>query len=402
MRVLVLYASDLRPRSSVAPGGITSNVRGYLGGLPDDWEIEVWGVTTRGAGTVGELQTLALPQREIRFVPLVVAGAAATRRVPLAVRYCAALAARAWQEDLVRRFDVVIAHRAEYLAALTLLRPMVRLPPAIAMIHGSSAFSYQGLGLARGGAYALSERIAVHGSDAVALVSGSALSYYRGRYPRRADRILWIPNGVDTTRFARRTNGWRAEHGLDPEDRVLVYHGRYDHEKGLGRMLDAFRLLLEDGERWHLVCAGVGPLDTLLAEAATGWGEGRVHDLGYLAPEDVVSLLQAGDLGLLCSDFEGLSNGLLEALAAGLPVVATNVGDNGLVLEQLAPQLITEQAPAAITSAVRWAWGHRADLSERAPRVAERYSLAVRVARLTTLIEEVASKRPPTGRERAA
>jgi glycosyltransferase involved in cell wall biosynthesis len=372
-------------------------VRGYLGGLPEEWEIEVWGVTTRGAGTAGEVQTIALPHRDVRFRPLVYAGAAATRRVPLAVRYCAALATRAWQTDLVRDFDVLIAHRAEYIAALSLLCPTVRLPPSIAMIHGSAAFSYQGLGLARGGAYALSERVAVQRADAVALVSGSALPYYQRRYPRHADRILWIPNGVDITRFSRRAaDSWRADHGLSPADRVLVYHGRYDHEKGIARMLDAVRLLLADGARWHLACAGVGPLDTLLAQAAAGWGKGRIHDFGYLSPEQVVSLLQASDLGLLCSDFEGLSNGLLEALAAGLPVVATNVGDNPLVLEQLASRLITDLAPDSIASAIRWAWEHRAELAERTPQLAERYSLATRVTRLRALLEDVAAKRPPT------
>lgn len=393
MRVLVLYASDLHPRSTVAPGGITSNVRGYLGGLPASWEIEVWGVSARDDGSTGDARTLVLATREVRLRPIVDAGPAATRRIPLAVRYCAALAARAWRDEIAERFDVLVAHRAEYVAALTMLRPIVRLPPVIAMIHGSSAFSYRGMGLARGVAYALSERVAVEASDAVALVSGSALPYYQRRYPRRADRIQWIPNGVDLTRFAQRAPGtWRAERGLGPEDRVLAYHGRYDQEKGLRRMLDAFRLLLTDGAPWHLVCAGVGPLDALLADAAAGWGRGRVHDLGYLSPEQVVALLRASDIGLLCSDFEGLSNGLLEALAAGLPVVATDVGDNRIVIEQLASRLVTDRDPGSIASAVRWAWENRGELSRRAPQTAQRFSLATRVARLTDLIERVASR----------
>lgn len=390
MRLLVLYASDLHPRSSVAPGGITSNVRGYLGGLPESWEIEVWGVAARDRE--GQAKTVTIGNRQIRFRPLLDAGPAATRRIPLNVRYCAALAVRAWRDEPARRFDVLVAHRAEYIAALRMLRPLVRLPPSIAMIHGSSAFSYRGLGVARGTAYALSERLAVGSAEAIALVSGSALPYYQRRYPRHADRLQWIPNGVDITRFSRGSTSWRAEHGFGADDRLLVYHGRYDHEKGLGRMLDAMRLLLDDGAPWHLVCAGVGPLDVVLADAAAGWGKGRVHDLGYLSPEQIVPLLTACDLGLLCSDFEGLSNGLLEALAAGLPVVATNVGDNPLVLEQLDSRLVTDLDPASIASAIRWAWAQRAELSQRAPAIAQRYSLATRVARLTGLIEQVAAK----------
>jgi glycosyltransferase involved in cell wall biosynthesis len=391
MRVLVLYASDLQPRSRIAPGGITSNLRGYLGGLPRDWDIEVWGAVERGAGRTGECKTIPLQGRDVRLRSLVEAEPAALRRVPLAMRYCAALAAKTWQREVSdRRWDVLIAHRAEYLATIAAFGARASPPPSIVMIHGSSAFAYQGLGAARGSAYLWSERVSVRCADAVALVSGSSLPYYQARYPRSAERFHWIPNGVDVKRFTRSVpNGWREQHGLTERDRLLVYHGRYDREKGIGRMLEALRVLLEDGEPWHLLCAGIGPLQRLLGDAASSWGRGHVHDVGYLGPDKIVSLLHAGDLGLLCSEFEGLSNGLLEALAAGLPVVATDVGDNSLVLRHLAPELVCDSTSSAVASAIRWAWKYRGELSARTSAVAERFSLAARVERLATLIEDV-------------
>jgi glycosyltransferase involved in cell wall biosynthesis len=390
MRLLVLYASDLAPRSRVAPGGITSNVRGYLSGLPRDWQIEVWGVAERGVVTAGTTQSIPLADRSVRLLPLVEAGPASGRRVPLSPRYAAALAGMAVRGRLDRRhWDVVIAHRAEYLAAIGLVRPAGLLPPAIAMIH-TSPWYYRTMGRLRGSAYLLGEWLAIRRATAVALVSGASLPEYRARYAQWADRFYWIPNGVDLTRFVGpEPQGWREAHGFHDRDRLLIYHGRYDAEKGIARILAVLRLLLADGGPWHLVCAGVGPLASLLARAAAGWGRNHIHDLGYLAPSAIVDLLRAGDIGVLFSDYEGLSNGLLEALAAGLPVVATDVGDNALVLGRLASELIAGPDPASLAGAVRWAWANRQRLRERAREIAGQFSLRARIERLTSLIETV-------------
>lgn len=396
VRLLVLYASDLQARSVVAPGGITSNVRGYLGALPSSWDIEVWGASAAGAAEHAE-PTLSVGGRTVRFRPLVTAASPAARRVPLSLKYAAGLAVAMRRVAVPKsHWDVIIAHRVEYLAALTLVCRRNKLPPSIAMIHGSSAFTMQAFGRVRGNAYLAAESIAVRSAAAVALVSGSSLPHYRARYAQHRDRFHWIPNGVDLVRFGDghgHETDWRSRHGLAASDRVLVYHGRYDREKGVLRLLETFRTLLRDGEPWHLVCAGVGPLSTALVEAAEGWGKGRIQDLGHLSPNEVVRMLQAADLALLCSDFEGLSNGLLEALAAGLPVVATDAGDNLLVLQHLDSRLVTGMAPSQIADTVRWAWNNRDALAQRAPLVAARFSLEARVARIDGLMRSVLSGR---------
>src|SRR5690349_24208795 len=117
MRVLVIYASDLAASSQVAPGGITGNIRGYLGRMPREWNIEFWGVDDQS--TKGGERELELAGRTVTFRPLMQAESVASRKVPLSPRYCAALATAAWKHRLnPRRWDLVVTHRTEYHAAL--------------------------------------------------------------------------------------------------------------------------------------------------------------------------------------------------------------------------------------------------------------------------------------------
>jgi glycosyltransferase involved in cell wall biosynthesis len=264
------------------------------------------------------------------------------------------------------------------------------------MIHGSSAWSYTAMGRVRGFGQLLGEQLAIGRADAVALVAGSTLPYYRDRYPEHADRFVWIPNGVDVARFERADGkNWRCANGFDDLDRIILYHGRYDREKGIGRMLAAFRVLADRDQRWHLVCAGAGPDGKELNSAAATWARGRIHDLGFVSPSALPSVLAAADIGLLLSDFEGLSNSVLEALASGIPVVATDVGDNRLILERVASGLIVDPDPATVAGAIECAWERREAIRAQAKRIANEFSLDARLRRLIELFWCVAERRRP-------
>lgn len=396
MRILVLYSGDLVPRSLLAPGGVNGNLRSYLGGLPPSWEIEMWGLAMRGK-PIGEAGAHDIPlgARSIRLKPIVTAGPAKDRRIPISPIYAAALVREVLLGRLdASRWDVVIVHRAEFLAAATHVIPWGSLPPALLMLHSHSGHAFDRRRL-KGRASLLGEKLAVEAAECIAVVSAASQAYYKLAYPAQAGKFHWIPNGVGMARFATgdRT-GWRQRHGFGPENRVVLYHGRYDREKGIGRLLQTFRLLMEDGEPWHLVTAGVGPLEAEIAAASRSWGKGRIHDVGHLAPAEIPDLLHAADLGILCSDFEGLSNSLLEALASGVPVVATDAGDNRLVLERVAPRLVSEAAPEALVSAIRWAWTERQQLGRRSQESAAEFSQERRIERLTRMIRAVAAREP--------
>jgi sugar transferase (PEP-CTERM/EpsH1 system associated) len=141
-----------------------------------------------------------------------------------------------------------------------------------------------------------------------------------------AERIRTIRNGVDLTRFGSvEPARARAALGLPANAPVVVTVGRLVPVKAHRILLDAVALLRRRHPDVVLVMAGDGPLRPTLARQveASALGD-TVRFLGER--EDVETVLAAGDVFVLSSESEGLSNTILEAMASRLPVVATDVG----------------------------------------------------------------------------
>jgi sugar transferase (PEP-CTERM/EpsH1 system associated) len=148
-----------------------------------------------------------------------------------------------------------------------------------------------------------------------------------------ADRVLTIHNGVDTTRFAERDReAAREALGLEPGRPVVGTVGRLDPVKDHVRLVTAFRSVVARRPDALLVICGDGPLRNELRRAVEAAGlQGSVRLLGER--DDVPRVLAAFDVFTLPSIAEGISNTILEAMATGLPVVATRVGGNPELVE---------------------------------------------------------------------
>jgi glycosyltransferase involved in cell wall biosynthesis len=164
------------------------------------------------------------------------------------------------------------------------------------------------------------QRIAFRGrvaSVAVAEEVGRSMQEYYGRPPTAV-----IPNGIDTAAFhvpqARRP--WRRAHGFTDEDFLVASVARLEPQKDPLGLIAAFAEGLGRDPRAHLLLAGDGSL----REAARAAASPRVHFLGV--QNEVPELLAASDAFALFSTYEGNPMALMEAMAAGLPVVATDVG----------------------------------------------------------------------------
>jgi len=139
-------------------------------------------------------------------------------------------------------------------------------------------------------------------------------------------RLHVIPNGIDTLRFSPDADARRrvrAELSIPQSAWVVGTVGRLSGEKNQALLIDAMAPLLDDGHQLVLVGDGA-ERERLMAHArATGRPE-LVHFAG--ARKDPEAWLNGFDAFALTSDSEGLPLGLLEAMAVGLPVVATAVG----------------------------------------------------------------------------
>lgn len=155
---------------------------------------------------------------------------------------------------------------------------------------------------------------------------------------RQGTRARWeiIRNGVDVDRFRAAPPAAEAKTalGLDPRRPVIGSIGRLETRKGHDHFLRAARLLvgMANGLRPQILLVGDGPLHGRLTELADELGiAASVHFTGSVA--DVRGPLAAMDVFVLPSREEGMSNALLEAMAAARPVVATSVGGTGEVIE---------------------------------------------------------------------
>jgi len=138
-----------------------------------------------------------------------------------------------------------------------------------------------------------------------------------------ADRIRVIPNGVDLKEFEDVPK--RREPG---DEFALLFVGRcYPRQKGLEHLISALRLLLA---KWkiHLTIAGEdwGGTETLRALAKALGVEKHITFTGALPRRDVINAYASADAFVLPSLFEPFGIVLLEAMAAGLPVIASRVG----------------------------------------------------------------------------
>jgi glycosyltransferase involved in cell wall biosynthesis len=157
--------------------------------------------------------------------------------------------------------------------------------------------------------------------DLIAVLASTELEAYRRFVPRQ--EVIALPNGIDCRPYAHIPTV--ATRPTDPLR--LIYIGRIAREKGLYESLQAMRLAFELGVDARLTVAGAGDEEPRLRRYAAALGIAqRTTFVGPVFGSDKVNLLAGADVMLLPSYAEGLPYALLEAMAAGVPVLATPVG----------------------------------------------------------------------------
>jgi glycosyltransferase involved in cell wall biosynthesis len=137
-----------------------------------------------------------------------------------------------------------------------------------------------------------------------------------------------IANGIPTDGFANpriSRQEWRAKEGFAETDILFVCVARFAPQKNHRLLLNAFAQGPASNPNAHLVLVGEGVLQQQLEEQTKALHlTSQVHFLGLRA--DIPEVLGAGDIFVLSSDWEGNPLSILEAMAAGLPIVSTAVG----------------------------------------------------------------------------
>jgi glycosyltransferase involved in cell wall biosynthesis len=165
-------------------------------------------------------------------------------------------------------------------------------------------------------------------------------------------KMVVIPNGVDVARIAGAAPAELTMLGIPPGSQVILTVGRLDQQKGLLNLVEAAAVVAPKFPNAHFLWVGEGPqrpeLDRLIRQKDLAT---RIHLAGWRP--DVPELLAAGTALVLSSLWEGMPNVVLEAMAAGLPIVATRVeGTSELVIDGRTGLLVPANSPLELAAAI--------------------------------------------------
>ena len=338
-------------------GGIASFVRSFVRFAPDDFELGFVGVTADEplrAWTEAEFEG-----RRIGFFPVVRAGTTSRARIPLALRFSLALARHGRPSglegsilqfhrpgtDLVFRGTGSARVRFVHLSTTDLTHPGAesrwrRIGPLLRRV----------------------ERDSLQRMDRAYVVNSDAAAAYRQQWPELADRIEFLPNFFDDTLFGSIPDDQRARLraetltrlDLPADTRLLLFCGRLDGQKDPVLLIDAFMALRARRPDVGLMIVGDGELTNSLRTRIRGAGLGSaIHMMGTQSRPRVNELMNVSELLVLTSRFETGPTVGYEALATGLPVVTTPVGEVARIVSDVgAGAVAADRRPTTLAAAM--------------------------------------------------
>jgi glycosyltransferase involved in cell wall biosynthesis len=210
----------------------------------------------------------------------------------------------------------------------------------------------------------------------------------RDRFGVDANRIVVIPNAVEPPPAVAPAARLRAEIARAARTPLALTVARLDAQKGIAHLVDAAAMVPEV----VFAIAGDGPDRAALeARAAERGVSARIRFLGHR--RDVPALLAIADLFVLPSLYEGFPLSVLEAMAAGVPVVATAVGGTDELVSSETGFPVAPADPRALADGVRALLADRDDAARRAATARERvlatHSAASMVAAMSALYESL-------------
>ncbi|MEA2571423.1 MAG: hypothetical protein QOI24_3424 [Acidobacteriota bacterium] len=225
--------------------------------------------------------------------------------------------------------------------------------------------------------------LAARGASAIVANSEGGLDYWRSRAkPRTLQRL--IRNAVPVAEVEAAAPADPASVGLDPAKPLIVFIGRLSAEKNARKFIDALSIVLQRHDVVAVIC-GDGPLrDDVRAQAAPLIAARQVAFTGFAT--DAWSWLRRANVFVSVSTFEGNPNAVAEAMAAGCPVVVSDIpahrefldGDSALFVDPASRESIALGLSRALTgvdeSRQRANAAHAIAVQWTAPKIAQQYA----------------------------
>ncbi len=220
-----------------------------------------------------------------------------------------------------REYDIIHVHQALYPAFISVFvgKQILGKPVLVKTASSGETSDIKGLKRFPFGSFQL-KYLLKEMEFLVAVSKVSAKEFEQLRFPK--ERIVNIPNGVEVPKEDRTIH-----------DQVIhtITTARLSREKGVDILLKAWENVFKEEKTLKLTIIGSGPLEEEMKRMTQSLNIGEsVEFVGFVS--NVETYLKNGDMFVLASRTEGMSNALLEAMSYGIPCIATKVGGNGELL----------------------------------------------------------------------
>lgn len=233
-----------------------------------------------------------------------------------------------------KQVDVVHSHNWGTLVETTLARRWAGTPVHVHTEHGQGL--HHGLSRIKQLLHKIATRWAFRNANCVTVCAESVQEIISQRVGFDKSQFQFIPNGVERAEPTVDRSVVRESLGIGNDDIVFGSVGRLVPVKNFQCAIQATVGAVQAGYPAHLILVGDGPDRLRLQELSASLGaEDYVHLVGQQT--QVANWLNAFDVYINSSNSEAMSLGILEAMSAGLPIVATNVGDNAQLVESEMP-----------------------------------------------------------------
>jgi glycosyltransferase involved in cell wall biosynthesis len=242
-------------------------------------------------------------------------------------------------------FDVVHTHLVRSTILGTVAGRVASIP-TVATLHNTRRSRHLPATL-----HALEAVVLRHATDRVVAVGWETARAHEERLHGRTIEVIPNPVGRAYVLAPGEREAVRAELGVRADELLVIGVGRLHPQKAFDHLINAVAIAHREGNPVQLRIAGDGRLEASLRAEAERLGIGdRVGLLGLR--RDVPRLLAAADVYASSSEWEGLPVATLEAMAAGLPVVATAVGDVAHVVDPSTGTLVPPGRPEELARAL--------------------------------------------------
>lgn len=164
--------------------------------------------------------------------------------------------------------------------------------------------------------------------------SESVKNYYIKNIGVPREKITVIPNGIDVAYYQslERNENLRIEFDINPDETAIICVANLHINKGHQYLLEAFEEVYKDNQKTKLLLVGDGEEKKNLLEQIEDY-DSKNNILFLGKRNDVPEFLKISDIFVLPTLFEGMSNAIIEAMAAGVPVITTDIPENRDLIE---------------------------------------------------------------------